>query len=71
MYKEHMALNNLQWLICHKTQPNQAKPNHIESSYQLFAQISNLALVYAINTAESLPQFSMGTSHFWPCARLK
>ena len=25
MYKEDLALNNLQWLICHKTQPNQAK----------------------------------------------
>ena len=23
MYKEDSALNNLQWLICHKTQPNQ------------------------------------------------
>ena len=23
MYKEDEALNNLQWLICHKTQPNQ------------------------------------------------
>ena len=23
MYKEGLALNNLQWLICHKTQPNQ------------------------------------------------
>ena len=23
MYKENLALNNLQWLICHKTQPNQ------------------------------------------------
>ena len=23
MYKEYLALNNLQWLICHKTQPNQ------------------------------------------------
>ena len=22
MYKEDLALNNLQWLICHKTQPN-------------------------------------------------
>ena len=21
--KEDLALNNLQWLICHKTQPNQ------------------------------------------------
>ena len=27
MYKEDLALNNLKWLICHKTQPNQAKPN--------------------------------------------
>ena len=23
LYKEDLALNNLQWLICHKTQPNQ------------------------------------------------
>ena len=23
MYKEDLALNNRQWLICHKTQPNQ------------------------------------------------
>ena len=23
MYKEELVLNNLQWLICHKTQPNQ------------------------------------------------
>ena len=25
MYKEDLVLNNLQWLICHKTQPNQTK----------------------------------------------
>ena len=24
MYKEDLALNNQQWLICYKTQPNQA-----------------------------------------------
>ena len=23
MYKEDLALNDLQWLICHKGQPNQ------------------------------------------------
>ena len=23
MYKEDLALNNLQWLICHQTQPKQ------------------------------------------------
>ena len=27
MYKEDLALNNLQWLICHKTKQNQTKPN--------------------------------------------
>ena len=25
MYKKHLALNNLQWLICHKTKPNQTQ----------------------------------------------
>ena len=25
MYEEVLALNNLQWLICHKTKPNQTK----------------------------------------------
>ena len=25
MYKEDLALNNLQWLIYHKTKPNQTK----------------------------------------------
>ena len=25
MYSEDLALNNLQWLICHKTQPNQTQ----------------------------------------------
>ena len=23
MYKENLALNNLKWLMCHKTKPNQ------------------------------------------------
>ena len=27
IYKEGLALNNLQWLICHKTKPNQTKSN--------------------------------------------
>ena len=25
-YNEDLALNNLQWLLCHKTKPNQIKP---------------------------------------------
>ena len=27
MYKEDLALNNRQWLICHKTHPKQTKPS--------------------------------------------
>ena len=25
IYEEDLALNNLQWLICHKTKPNQGR----------------------------------------------
>ena len=27
IYKDNLALNNLKWLICHKTKINQMKPN--------------------------------------------
>ena len=27
MYKEDLVLNNQQWLMCHKTQPNPTQPN--------------------------------------------
>ena len=30
MYKEDLRLNNLQWLMCHKTQPNQIKQRIIK-----------------------------------------
>ena len=33
MYEEDVALNNLQWLICHKT-----KPNHLQTP--VFAPIT-------------------------------
>ena len=26
MYKNGFGINNLQWLMCHKTKPNQTKP---------------------------------------------
>ena len=29
MYKENLALNNLQWLICHKIKPDQTKTKYI------------------------------------------
>ena len=37
-YTEDLALNNLQWLICHKTQ---TKPNHI---YLIYKYTEDLAL---------------------------
>ena len=39
MYKEDLALNNQQWLICHK--PNPTKPNHI---YLIYMYKEDLAL---------------------------
>ena len=41
MYKEDLALNNLQWLISHKTLPNKTQPNHI---YVIYMYIEDLAL---------------------------
>ena len=29
MYKQDLALNNLQWFICHKTEPNQTFSNSL------------------------------------------
>ena len=50
MYKKDLALNNLQWLICHQTKPNQTKPNHIYLIHYIYIYIyiyiykGNLAL---------------------------
>ena len=38
MYKQDLALDNLQWLICCKTQPNQTK------SYLIYMDKEDLAL---------------------------
>ena len=36
MYEQDLALNNLQWLICHKTKPNKfeqmLEPTHYETA---------------------------------------
>ena len=32
MYKQDLVLNNLQWLICHKTKPNQTLPKEYHST---------------------------------------
>ena len=40
MYKENLALTNLQWLICHKTQPNQTKTQfYVYISIDIFNQL--------------------------------
>ena len=41
MYKENLALNNLQWLICHKTQPNQ-NPIYLICMYKEDLALNNL-----------------------------
>ena len=46
MYKEDLALNNQQWLVCHKTKPNQTKIKqtndlHIFVLFQGFLSNSN------------------------------
>ena len=41
MYKKGLALNNLQWLIWYKTQPNPTQPNHI---YLIYMYKEDLAL---------------------------
>ena len=41
MYKQDLALNNLQWLICHKTQPNQI-PIYLIHMYKQDLALNNL-----------------------------
>ena len=52
MYKEDLALNNLQWLICHK---NQTKPNHIRGSLNKFLDFFVWALLLIVHTWNSSP----------------
>ena len=40
MYKQDLALNDLQWLICHKTQPNQTN-FHSFVGFQVFLSNTN------------------------------
>ena len=41
MYKDDLALNNLQRLLCHKTQPNPTQPNPM---YLIYISKHDLAL---------------------------
>ena len=40
MYKEDMALNNLQWLICHETKANQSNNINLLSNILIGDQYS-------------------------------
>ena len=42
MYKEDLALNNLQWLICHKTKPNQTKSYILIYMYKKDVVLNNI-----------------------------
>ena len=54
MYKEDLALNNLQWLICHKTQQNQILYIWYICIKRIWHWITNSVLVNAPAQAETL-----------------
>ena len=68
--KMDLALNNLQWLMCHKTKPNQTKRNQIKSS--------RLGLLFGIRWSFSNSKsqrilclsFSKGNSGLHMCIQL-
>ena len=55
MYKQDLALDNLQWLICHKTKPNQTKPNQnvtlVILDVALYFQLSMLLSISPIKSS--------------------
>ena len=51
MYKQDSALNNLQWLIYHKTKPNQqTKPDLSEREFKFGAIVFLMSLFNGIST---------------------
>ena len=45
MYKEDLALNTLQWLICHKTKPNLNQANMWGIVYGILAKVLDSNIV--------------------------
>ena len=41
MYKKYLALNNLQWLICHKTKPCNPRGNNFSGVATIFLTMTN------------------------------
>ena len=59
MNKKYLALNNLQWLICHKTQPNQTKPNPIYLIYNIYlfqTILLSVSIVFCLQTVKCQKQ---------------
>ena len=52
MYKKDLALNNLQWLICHKIRPNQNYIQYFHKSSVHYTQ--NLSAVMLLKYASYL-----------------
>ena len=64
MYKEDLALNNLQWLICHKTQPNQ---NRHSASFFFQYKLSFVKWFEGMHVFESFIFQSVMTMHMLLC----
>ena len=55
IYKQDLALNNQQWLICHQSKPNQTKPlNHEDSSLCMFWTNVNDTSLLAITSQSDI-----------------
>ena len=48
MYKEDLALNNLQLLICHETQPNKFTNRHTQTLVQLAGAVEYTDCISAV-----------------------
>ena len=64
MYKEDLALNNLPWLICYKTQPNPTKPNQTKPNQTKLNQIKPLFII-------NMAYFQYETPFLYISSRLK
>ena len=58
MYKEDVALNNLQWLICHKTKPSQQSKILLE-----FSQTENKLTIIVQQSTEVLRNITKQTTN--------
>ena len=66
MCKQDLVLNNLQWLICHKTQPNQSlRPNQ----YDTMSKFKHCTTVFSFIRSVVIPRSKSPTAllfiHSW------